>query len=164
MRIRTMNSRRTGWLMAVAVAAALGGASVTHGGSLDSKGAAIEGTWRVTVTPDAGGPPPSNSYHTYEDGGTLMQSNLTEGSAPGHGVWVQTGKRQFSLTFEKFVDFNPVLGQPGIFVFQVHESVEVDGDSYTGQAAAAFCDATGQNCISVGMATTKADRVVIEGS
>jgi hypothetical protein len=122
----------------------------------------LEGTWRVTVTPDPGGPPPSQSYHTYLRGGGLIQSNMFESDLPGQGAWTKTGRGQFTLTFEKFVPFNPVTGQTGTFVFKVKEAITLQGDSYTGRGEGAFCDADGTNCISVGCASTAAQRMAIE--
>lgn len=123
---------------------------------------ALEGTWRVTVTPPTGGPPPSRSYHTYQRGGGVIQSNLTEGSIPGQGTWARTGNNEFTLTFEKFLPVNPLNGQPGIFVFKVKEVIRLEGDRYTGRGEGAFCNAAGEQCVSVGCATTVGTRLRVE--
>jgi hypothetical protein len=123
---------------------------------------ALEGTWRVTVTPPAGGPPPSRSYHTYQRGGGLIQSNLTEGGIPGQGVWARTGNNEFTLTFEKFLPVNPLTGQQGVFVFKVKEVIRLDGDTYSGRGEGAFCDAAGGQCIAVGCAQTVGTRMKVE--
>lgn len=117
----------------------------------------IEGSWRVTVTPDAGGPPPSQAYHSYGRGGILIQSNATEGDLPGHGVWLRTGRDTFALAFEKFVAVNPITGQPG--VFKVRENIRVRRDAYVGRAQAFFCDVAAANCVPVGLASTRGSRM-----
>jgi hypothetical protein len=121
----------------------------------------LEGTWRVTLTPDAGGPPPSLAYHTYAGGGVLIQSNLlSEGPIPGHGVWARTGKGEFALTFEKFFAVNPITGQQGIFIFKVREKIKLDGDRYNGRGEAFICDTAG-HCTSLGFAASAAQRMTL---
>lgn len=127
------------------------------------QGKALLGTWRVTVTPGPGGPPPSQSLHTYFSGGGLIQSNLTEGGIPGQGTWIRTGHNRFTFTLEKFFPVNPATGQQGVFLFRVKETIRVRGNSYTGTAQAQICNATGGNCISLGCATTEAQRIRVEG-
>jgi hypothetical protein len=124
---------------------------------------ALEGTWRVTVTPGAGGPPPSQSYHTYARGGGLIQSNLTEGNLPGQGTWVRVGHNEFTMTFEKFLPVNFITGQTGVFIFRVKETIKVDGDTYTGTGQGELCNAAGAQCISLGCAATSAKKMKAEG-
>ncbi len=134
---------------------------VTLGAALQEK--ALLGTWRVTITPGPGGPPPSQSLHTYLSGGGLIQSNLTEGDIPGQGTWVRTGHNRFTFTFEKFYPVNPATGQQGVFLFRVQETIRVRGDRYTGVGQGLICNATGGNCISLGCAQTEGQRIRIEG-
>jgi hypothetical protein len=128
----------------------------------EAQGLSIEGTWRVLVTPDAGGPPPSWSYHPYLVGGGLLQSNLTEGAIPAHRSWTAQSRDRYLFTFEKFVGFNPILGQTGVYVFKVREVVEVRNDGYVGRAEASFCDAAGGACVTAGAATTQARKMMVE--
>ncbi len=123
---------------------------------------ALLGTWRVTVRPGPGGPPPSQSFHTYLSGGGLIQSNLTEGGIPGQGSWSRTGHNRFTFTMEKFFPVNPATGQQGVFIFRVKETIRVRGESYTGNAQAQICNATGGNCIPLGCAQTEGQRLRIE--
>lgn len=134
--------------------------SLTLGQAQQEK--ALLGTWRVTVTPGPGGPPPSQSLHTYFSGGGLIQSNLTEGGIPGQGTWSRTGHNRFTFTIEKFFPVNPATGQQGVFLFRVKETIRVRGDRYTGNAQGLICNANGGNCISLGCAQTEGQRIRIE--
>lgn len=134
--------------------------SSTLGQAMQEK--ALLGTWRVTVTPGPGGPPPSQSLHTYFSGGGVIQSNLTEGGIPGQGTWIRTGHNRFAFTLEKFFPVNPATGQQGVFLFRVKETIRVRGERYIGNAQAQICNATGGNCISLGCAQTEAQRIRVE--
>lgn len=127
--------------------------SVSLDGELTRKNS-IVGTWRSLITPTASGTQPFYAYLTYNKGGTLIESSSDplEGSYPGHGVWTRTTKDEFKITFEKFITFNPITQQSGVFVFKVNETINLTGDSYMGVGQVSICDNSGQQCQTLGVA------------
>ena len=125
----------------------------------------ITGTWRIFVDPEpspAGDPPSFYAYATFNSEGTLIQSSSDplEGSRPGHGVWRKTGKDELKAVFEKFVEFNPVTQQPGIFVFRIEEVITLTGaNSYKGLGKVSICNNAGQECQILGTARTQSNRL-----
>jgi hypothetical protein len=63
---------------------------------------------------------------------------------PGHGAWARTGHNEYTFTIEKFIPFNPILGQQGVFVFKVKEVISLEGDTYTGRGEGLFCQRGGR--------------------
>ena len=129
-------------------------------------GRGITGTWRVNVDPrpnPAGNPEAFFSYITFNRGGTLIESgsDALEGSRPGHGIWMRTSRNELKFVFEKFIEFNPILEQKGIFVFRVEEKVTFTGEnSYQGAAQVSICNRAGQECFPLGASDTKGMRLV----
>jgi len=125
----------------------------------------LEGSWRIvaTLSPQSG-IPPFNSYATFIRGGSLIQSSidpLAEG-LPGHGAWIRTGPQNFAATFEKTISFNPVTRMKGFFILRVTENIKLTGDPYKGVAQVKICNAAGQQCTSLGSATTVSQRLKVE--
>lgn len=125
----------------------------------------ITGTWRVLADPDpnpAGDPPPFFAYITFNKEGTLIESSSDplEGSRPGHGVWMRTGKNELKFVFERFIEFNPITQQQGIFVFRVEEMINLTGEnSYQGLGQVSICNNAGQECQPFGTARTESSRL-----
>lgn len=125
----------------------------------------ITGTWRTLVDPDpnpGGDPPPFYAYLTFNNEGTLIQSSSDplEGSRSGHGVWRRTARNEVKAVFEKFIQFNPLTQQQGIFVFRVEEVINLTGaNSYEGLGQVSICNNTGQECQSLGTARTQSSRL-----
>lgn len=127
----------------------------------------IVGTWRILVTPSTAGAPPFFVYITFNRGGTLIQSTEAslEGSRPGHGVWKKTGKNEFKMTFEKFIDFNPLTQTPGIVVFKAEATIQQTGqNNYHSSAQASICDNANlvQTCQPLFRSTTEAIRLTVD--
>ncbi len=126
---------------------------------------ALEGSWRSVVTPaPESGAPPFNAYLTFIRGGSLIQSSsdsLEEGR-PGHGAWIRTGPRKFTATFEKTISFNPITKTQGFFILSFTENIKLMGDTYKGVGQVKICDAAGQECTPLGLATTVSQRLKID--
>lgn len=119
---------------------------------------ALEGTWRVEVIQANG--PPASAYHTYSQGGAMVESNSL-GPTVGHGVWQRIGGRTFAFTFEKFnLDQNLPFRK-----IRVREVIEMDPDfqAYTGRGQILLFDAAG-NQIGADCARTRAIRMMVEAS
>jgi hypothetical protein len=126
---------------------------------------ALEGSWRIVVTPSPqNGMPPFNSYATYIRNGSVIQSSINplQEGRPAHGAWIRTGPQKFAVTFENTVSFNPITRMPGAFVLRVTENLNLTGDTYMGVAQVKICDAVGQQCTSLGGATTVGQRLKVE--
>jgi hypothetical protein len=123
----------------------------------------LEGTWRVTVTPD--GPNPAfSALHTFASGGVMLESNQSDQSSqvkqtPGHGVWERKGPHTFGFTFEKFA-----FDSSGVFIgkLRIRETLQLSSkNSYTGQATGDVFDPNGNLLLSF-CARTQATRMVVE--
>lgn len=125
----------------------------------------IAGTWRTLVDPDAnpgGDPPAFYAYLTFNSEGTLIQSGSDplEGSRSGHGVWRRTARNELKAVFEKFIPFNPLTQQQGVFVFRVEEVINLTGaHTYEGVGQVSICNETGHDCQPLGTARTKSNRL-----
>ncbi|MBW4435283.1 MAG: hypothetical protein KME28_27130 [Pelatocladus maniniholoensis HA4357-MV3] len=128
----------------------------------------IIGTWRVAVDVDPnpiGDPPIFYAYATFNEGGTLIESSSysLEGSRPGHGVWKKTGKNEFKAVVEKFIEFNPITQQKGIFVFRIEEVINLTGEnSFQGFEQVLLCNDAGEECQSLGTAHTQNSRLKVD--
>ncbi|MCP6759721.1 MAG: hypothetical protein NHB32_13360 [Fischerella sp. CENA71] len=128
----------------------------------------IIGTWRVRVDVDPnpiGDPPIFYGYTTFNEGGTLIESSSysLEGSRSGHGVWKKIGKNEFKAVFEKFIEFNPITQQQGIFVFRIEEVINLTGDdSFQGFEQVSLCNNAGEECQSLGTAHTQSSRLKVD--
>lgn len=125
----------------------------------------ITGTWRTLVDPDpnpGGDPPAFYAYLTFNSEGTLIQSGSDplEGSRSGHGVWRRTARNELKAVFEKFIPFNPLTQQQGVFVFRVEEVINLTGaHSYEGLGQVSICNNAGQECQPLGTARTQSSRL-----
>lgn len=125
----------------------------------------ITGTWRILVDPDpnpTGDQTPFFVYTTFNREGTLIQSGSDplEGSRSGHGAWMRTSKNELKAVFEKFIEFNPITQQQGIFVLRVEEMINLTGEnSYQGLAQVLICNNAGQECQPIGTARTESSRL-----
>ena len=129
----------------------------------EPSGGEIEGSWRVVVTRPTGEIEPA--METYVKGGGYVQSSFNDAlqsDGSGHGAWIKTGHHEYTATFEKFVKFNFITHQPG--VFKIKETVWVDDDNYTGIAVASLCDKFGKQCVPLDppCATTVGKRMTVE--
>lgn len=132
---------------------------------IENQTRALEGSWRIVVTPaPVSGVPPFNAYLTFIRGGTLIQSSIDslEEGRTGHGAWIRTGPQKFTATFEKTISFNPVTRMKGFFIFRVTENIKLTGDTYNGAGQVEICNAAGQKCTSLGIATTVGQRLKVE--
>jgi hypothetical protein len=108
----------------------------------------IEGTWLVTVTPPAGGPPAYFSTASFGRGGTLITApdpSIEPGvTSTGQGSWEKTGRRQFTSTHIAFI-----YGAGGTIVgtIKINSTYRLtDSDTFEGFGQLQICDSTGENC------------------
>lgn len=125
-----MNSSNTvrASLAAVAALAFAGYSAAGHGGGLmhprPQLPAPLEGSWIVTIQPifctgpsagaDVPGTPPVPAYMTFARGGTMTDTNGSQGfeagqRGPGHGYWERTGRTSYQFAFQAFIQFDSQL-------------------------------------------------------
>ena len=111
---------------------------------------ALEGTWRVRLTPRSG-TPQFDEFMTFTSGGGIVESNnfpfftlgLTAG--PGHGTWEHAGGHTYRFAFSKFL-FTP-SGQPvGTLKAAGVLTYSPESRTWGGPADVSICDNFGQNC------------------
>lgn len=122
---------------------------------------ALEGTWKVRLTPRSG-TPQFDEFMTFTSGGGIVESNnfpffamgLTAGS--GHGTWEHTGGHTYKFAFSKFLF--QLSGQPsGTLKAAGVLTYSPDTRTWSGPANVSVCDNLGQNCFQID--TTDGDAV-----
>jgi hypothetical protein len=128
----------------------------------------LEGTWAVTVTPPAGGPPAYFSLGTYARGGVLItppDPSVGPGvTSTGQGKWERTGDNQFVSTH---VAFTYDAGGHITGTIRIKASYQLTGkDSFEGSGQLQFCDASLNNCFTPpgcpALATLRGERIHAE--
>jgi hypothetical protein len=128
----------------------------------------LVGSWDVIVTPrdcetgnPAPFPPPFYGMQTYNLGGTMMESDPGNLSAPstnvgGQGIWARSGGREYSVAFRYF-RFNPDGTPAGKDVIRDVVLLDRGGNTYTSTGTIEIFDPAG-NLVFTGCATTTATR------
>jgi hypothetical protein len=131
-------------------------------------GQGLVGSWDVVVTPrdcETGDPipfpPPFSAVQTYNQGGTMLESDPGIPGAPitrvgGHGVWAHSKGRGYSIAFRVF-KFNPDGSPAGKDVIRDVVQLGPDGDTYTSTGTVDIYDPAG-TLVLTGCATTAANR------
>lgn len=119
----------------------------------------LAGAWSVTVTLrdcTTGAPlgPPHQSLVTFENGGTIHESNGARGFAPdqrseGHGSWTRLARKVYSQRMVALINFEtaPQPPFPGFLAGRQvidHIVTLVDRDKLTSEGTAQFYDTQGQ--------------------
>jgi hypothetical protein len=123
------------------------------------------GTWVLTVTPPAGGPPAFQALASFASGGVFIASTQNDHAVPSAGIqqgtWRRTGDGQISSTEISFI-YSPT----GIAVgtLKVRATYEFsDANNLTGKGQLVRCDLSGANCVTLpGCASIQGKRVEIE--
>ena len=111
---------------------------------------ALEGSWRVRLTPRSG-TPQFDEFMTFTSGGGIVESNnfpffqlgLTAG--PGHGTWEHAGGHTYRFAFSKFLF--ALSGQPtGTLKAAGVLTYSPSTRTWSGPADVFICDNAGQNC------------------
>jgi hypothetical protein len=146
-------------------------AGVTSGAQAKEGGAnarQLEGTWRVTVTPPPGGPPPYIGFGSYASGGVLITSpdpSVGPGvTSTGQGTWVRTGGQEFASTH---VAFTYDSGGHITGTIKINSSYRLTSkDTFEGSGQLQFCDASLNNCFTPPgcpvLATLRGERIHAE--
>jgi hypothetical protein len=126
----------------------------------------LVGSWDTVVTPrdcETGVPipfiPPFIAVQTYNQGGTLLTSNLGApgiATLEGHGVWEHRVGREYSVAF-RILKFNPDGTYAGRDVIRDVISLDIGGNSYSSTGAVEILDPNG-TLILRGCATSLATR------
>lgn len=139
-------------VLASALLLPLGRGAAAH--DEDEQEGRLQGTWRVQVTLhncQTGAPLVSfPSLLAFASDHTLIEvtSNpafLPGQRTPGLGVWSRTDGHTFSAVSDAFILFPSVASPPGFKqgVQRVNQTIEVNGDQFTGNATTQFFDASG---------------------
>ena len=122
--------------------------------------AALEGAWRVRITPyvcSTGESFPQatvDSYLTFAAGGTLAEGTSNPSFQPGqrgagHGYWERTSRHEYTAVLEAFIQFTSVTTPPALpryvrGVQRVEQEIEMlDGDHWESVATVTFRDTAG---------------------
>jgi len=161
-------------VVALALATAAGLAAAGNGVFDRSQApAALEGSWRVSITPHMCGDPsvrftPVDSYLTFGAGGTLLEptSNprlLPDQRSPRHGYWERIGRTTYTAVLEAFVQFSTEPATPRSYVRgtqRVEQQIElVDADNWTSEALVILHDVGGNQVPPSGCASAVAVRM-----
>jgi hypothetical protein len=126
-------NRKRRWLMVIpSLALVIGIGAISSPSALraqSSPGDSLQGTWIETVSPP--GRPGFLDLHTHTAGGEVVEeTNNTVVRGEGHGQWVKTGDRQFTLTVV-FFRFDGATTRKFIGMRRVTEQIELDSpDTY----------------------------------
>ncbi len=122
---------------------------------------AIVGSWLGTVTP---APVILKVLFTFHQDGTVLESTQGDDAppnlfSPGYGAWVKTGSDEFAMTFIRFLsDTSGNL----VAIVKHHETIQVDGDTYTSKGKYVGTDLSGK-VLFTGNYTIHATRITVEG-
>jgi hypothetical protein len=95
----------------------------------------LVGSWIVDVMPDQPGPPPVRNLVTSTSDGTSVNTDPAFGT--GHGIWKQTGSREFAVKLLTFIPAGHPFGEGTITVTGTL-TVDKDGDAATGPFTTVF--------------------------
>lgn len=148
----------------------VGGASVTPDAQAREGASApqLEGTWAVTVTPPAGGPPAYFSLGTFARGGVMItppDPSVGPGvTSTGQGTWVRTGGNEYASTH---VAFTYDSGGHITGTIRIKASYRLTSkDTFEGSGQLQFCDPSLNNCFTPpgcpALATLRGERIHAE--
>ena len=80
---------------------------ITVNAQVDQNGAVLKGAWRMTITPEAGGPPPFPVLIAFTSDGGVFQADQGPAApgqpvsifTPGLGEWQRSARRRFLVTY-----------------------------------------------------------------
>ncbi len=160
-----MSVKKITFAIVVAAVVTIGLIAGNHSFASPGAGAnALEGSWRVRLTPSS--PQPQfDEFITFSAGGGIVESNnypffllgLTAG--PGHGTWSQTGRRRFPFTFIKFL-FTPQGQAAGTLKVTGTITYSRADDTWSGPGTVAICDSMANNCNTIDVTNGQATRIV----
>jgi len=143
----------------------LGGAT---GLASEGKGSrALEGSWKVRLTPTSN-TPQFDEFMTFAAGGGIVESNNFPfhmlppsglAAGPGHGTWRYAGAHQFPFTFIKFL-FTPQGNAAGTLKVTGTITYSPADDTWSGPATVAICDNQANNCFTIDVTNGQATRIV----
>ncbi len=139
-------NRKRQWLLAIpGLALAIGVGTISSSSALRAQGSpgdSIQGNWIETVTPP--GRPAFLDLHTHTAGGeVLAETNNTVIRGLGHGQWVKTGDRQYTLTFVCF-RFDGATTRKFIGTRRITAQIQLESpDTYRGLVTPQDFDANG---------------------
>ncbi len=127
-------------------------------------GNALEGSWKVRLTPSSG-QPQFDELMTFGAGGGIIESNnypfyqlgLTAGI--GQGTWSYAGRQRFPFTFIKFL-FAPDGQAAGTLKVSGTITYSRTDDTWSGPATVAICDNQANNCQTIDVTDGEATRIV----
>jgi hypothetical protein len=160
-----MKIKKITFAFVVAAVVTIGLLAGNHSFASQGAGAkALEGSWKVRLTPSA----PQAQFDelmTFSAGGGIVESNnypffqlgLTAGI--GQGTWSYAGRQSFPFTFIKFL-YTPTgqaagtLKVTGVIIYSPSD------DTWSGPATVAICDTTANNCNTIDVTNGQATRIV----
>ena len=163
-----MRARYVTFAAVVATIVAFGAFDIVHSSASENRGArALEGSWRVRLTPTSN-TPQFDEFMTFAAGGGIVESNnfafhllppsgLVAG--PGHGTWRYAGGQAFPFTFIKFL-YLPSGQAAG--TLKVAGTITYSGgtDTWSGPAAVSICDNQANNCFQIDVTNGQATRII----
>jgi hypothetical protein len=127
---------------------------------------ALEGTWKVRLTPRSGGPQ-FDEFMTFTSGGGIVESNnfpffqMGLNAGPGHGNWEHAGAHSYKFAFSKFLF--ALSGQPaGTLKAAGVITYSPETGTWSGPANVSICDNLGQNCFTIDTTDGAAARMPAE--
>ena len=127
---------------------------------------ALEGTWRVRLTPRSG-TPQFDEFMTFTSGGGIVESNnftfsqLGLSAGPGHGTWEHAGAHTYRFAFSKFLF--QLSGLPaGTLKAAGVLTYSPETRTWSGPANVSLCDNLGQNCFQIDTTDGSATRMPAE--
>lgn len=109
----------------------------------------IEGTWIVTVTPPAGGPPAYMSLASFATGGVMTtppDPSVGPGASNGQGSWERTRGTRNGFT-SSHVAFMSDAGGHITGTVRINSNYHLIGkNTFEGSGQIKFCDVTVNNC------------------
>lgn len=122
------------------------------------------GSWEVTITPEAGGPPPFEALFTFHEDGTVLESDDGPPTphlfTAGHGVWKWTDRREFAATYKQ-INFDEAANTTGIFRGRVKFTLGRNANTINGVVVVEFYLPDG-TLVFTGNATAKGRRIEVD--
>ena len=116
----------------------------------------LEGSWEITVMPDGGAP--ITDLATFTRGGGLINSDPDPNLSTGHGTWVKTGGREFTVTFIHFLsNQGAALG-----TVKVRAVIQLDRQTDTFSGPFRTDVLIGGNLVQSFCGTVRATRIAVE--
>ena len=154
----------------LAVIFALLAVPVASAQNADESGKQLQGAWKITITPEEGGPPPFPALFTFTKDGGVIQAD--QGApAPGQpisifsaglGEWQRVAKRRFFITYTQ-LQYDQTLNLIGTFRGRITAELNVDISELTGELTVEFFNNEGALVFS-GSGTVQGHRLPVLGA